>query len=54
MMLIKPIILTEDDLNGIKFQSIQKSWSEFFDFLLGVLLSGIFGASIGFILFILS
>lgn len=54
MMLIKPTILTEDDLKEIKFQSTKKDWTRFLDFLYGMLLSGIAGASVGFTLFLLT
>ena len=44
----------EDNFKGTKFHSAKKDWTEFLDFLLGVFLSGIAGASVGFALLILS
>ena len=54
MIFIKPTILSYEDVKDIKFQSKKYDWTELRDFLFGVIISGIFGASIGFAMLMLS
>jgi hypothetical protein len=54
MIFIKPTILTYEDVKDIKFPSKKYDWTELRDFLFGVIISGIFGASVGFALLVLS